>query len=102
VLTEIDSSTAVAVLKEAVTAFNGADKLYAEWFDTIQIGFVQREFPLSLKLVDKELPSCIEKLTRVEPDATMSLLATLTDESLQGDSLVAFSKSIWKREGLQQ
>jgi hypothetical protein len=98
VLTEVDAATAVTVLKEAVTAFNSTDKLYAEWFDTIQIGFVQREFSLSLKLVDKEVPSCIEKLTRIEPDATMSLLATLTDETLQGDSLVAFSRSIWKRE----
>jgi hypothetical protein len=102
VLTEVDAATAVAVLKEAVTAFNSADKLYAEWFDTIQIGFAQREFSLSLKLVDKEVPSCIEKLTRIEPDATMSLLATITDETLQGDSLVAFSRSIWKREVLNQ
>lgn len=102
VLTEVDAATAVAVLKEAVTAFNSADKLHAEWFDTIQIGFVQREFSLSLKLVDKEVPSCIEKLTRIEPDATMSLLATLSDETLQGDSLVAFSRSIWKREVLNQ
>lgn len=102
VVTEIDSSTAVAILKEAVTAFNGADKLYAEWSDTIQIGYVQREFSLSLKLVDKELSSCIERLTRVEPDTTISLLATLNDETLQGDSLVAFSRSIWKQEVLGQ
>lgn len=100
--TEIDSSTAIAILKEAVTAFNNAEKLYVEWSDTIQVGYVQREFPLSLKLVDKEVTSCIEKLTRIEPDATISLLATLNDEGLQGDSLVAFSRSLWKREVLHQ
>lgn len=102
VATEIDSSTAIAILKEAVTAFNSADKLYAEWSDTIQIGYVQREFSLSLKLVEKEVSSCIERLTRVEPEATISLLTTLNDETLQGDSLVAFSRSIWKREVLGQ
>jgi hypothetical protein len=95
---DVDPISAIAALRESIGSFNGSERLYAEWFDTIQIGSVRREFPLTVKLVDKDLASCIEKLTKAEPDTTMSLLLTLNNESLQGEALVAFSRSIWKRE----
>ncbi|MFN2407672.1 MAG: hypothetical protein ABR594_16610 [Pyrinomonadaceae bacterium] len=98
VLAQIDSGSALGVLKEAVSAFNSTQTRPAQWFDSIQIGAVQREFSLNLKTVDKDMQVCIDKLTQADADASMALLMTITDESVQGQSLVAFSRSIWRRE----
>ncbi|HVF21760.1 MAG TPA: hypothetical protein VM941_01740 [Pyrinomonadaceae bacterium] len=98
VLAQSDSGSALGVLKEAVSAFNATQSLYTQWFDPIQIGSVQREFSLNFKTVDKDVQVCIGKLTQADADASMALLMTLTDETVQGQSLVAFSRSIWRRE----
>jgi hypothetical protein len=98
VLAQSDSGSALGVLKESVSGFNATQSLHAQWFDSIQIGSVQREFSLNLKTVDKDVQVCIGKLTQADADASMALLMTLTDESVQGQSLVAFSRSLWRRE----
>jgi hypothetical protein len=98
VFAQSDLGSALGVLKEAVSAFNGTQSLHAQWFESVQIGSVQREFSLNLKTVDKDVQVCIGKLTQADAGASMALLMTITDETVQGQSLVAFSRSIWRRE----
>jgi hypothetical protein len=98
VLADIDPLTSVSLLKEAISAFNSANKSQANWYNSIEIGAIEREFTLNLRSVDRGFQSCIERLANAEPDATIALSLTLADEALRGEALVAFSKSIWKKE----
>lgn len=92
--TKVEPESAMIALREAVNSFNGSEKLYAAWAQTIQIGDIQREFPLLFKGFDKSFQLQIKQLHKHEPEATLGMIFTLKDESLKGDALVGISRNV--------
>lgn len=91
---DFDISSSLEALKESINSFNASDKSYFQWFLTLEIGGVQREFPLALKGINNNMRPALEKLFKADADATLAAFMGIKNEDLQGEALAAISENI--------